>query len=192
MQAARAAKGHQCELSRIVAALNRDHADGFFHGCIDHTNDSAGKLFGRQVRSISLEPLGDKPRRALEIKSEFSSQKALRLQTTEQKIGVRHRGLSPTAITDWTRIGSGRFRAHAQSSAGVKAGYRAPSGAYGVDVEHGHTDRKTGDLGLAAGASLTIHQRNIGGSSAHIERDDALETVAARHGGGAYDPARRS
>ena len=92
MQAAGAAKGHQRELSRIVAALDGDHAYGLLHGGVDHTDDSGGELFRAKFRPVALQPLADQAARALEIQSEISAQKALRLQSAEKQIGVRHRG----------------------------------------------------------------------------------------------------
>ena len=47
----------------------------------------------RKLRPIPLEPLGDQAARALEIESEVSAQKALRLQPAEKQVGIRHRGL---------------------------------------------------------------------------------------------------
>jgi hypothetical protein len=46
-------------------------------------------------------------------------------------------------------------------------------------------------LGLAAGAGFAVNQRNIGGRASHVERDDPLEAVPARHGGGSYNAACR-
>ena len=50
---------------------------------------------------------------------------------------------------------------------------------------------RPGDLGLAAGFRLAIDQRNVGGSAAHIEGDDALEAAESRRGRGADDTACR-
>ena len=144
-----------------------------------------------RLRSISLEPFGDQAARALEIQSEISAQKALRLQPAEQQIGIRHRGLGAAAITDRTGIGSGGFGPDPQRSAGVEAGDGASAGAYSMNVEHGYADGEAGNLGLAAGAGFAVHQRNIGGSAAHVERDDSVEAAAARHGRGADHSARR-
>ena len=167
--ATRTTKGHQRELSRIVAALDGDHAYGFLHGGVDHSDDSGGELFQRKLRSLSLEPLGDQAARALEIESEISAQKALRLQPAEKQIGICHRGLGAATVADRAGIGSGGFGPNAQGSAGVEAGDGASAGAYGMYVEHGHADGEAGNLGLAAGAGLAVYQRNIGGSAAHVE-----------------------
>ena len=118
---------------------------------------------------LSLEPLSDQAARALEIESEVSAQKALRLQPAEQQVGIRHRGLGAAAVTDRTGIGSGGFRADPQRSAGVEARDGASAGAYSMNVEHGHADGEAGNLGLAAGAGFAIDQRNVGGGSAHVE-----------------------
>ena len=101
-------------------------------------------------------------------------------------------GCSAAAITDRAGIGSGRFGPDAKGSAGVEARDGASAGAYSMYVEHGHADGEAGNLGLAAGAGFAVNQRNIGGSAAHVERDDSVESAAARHGRGAYHAACRS
>ncbi len=47
MEAARSAKGHQRELSRIVATFDGDHAYGLLHGGVHDTDDSGSELFRR-------------------------------------------------------------------------------------------------------------------------------------------------
>src|SRR5579864_42333 len=54
MHAPGAAERHQRKLPRIVTALNRDHADGFFHVGIDYTDDSGGKPLHGQAAAATL------------------------------------------------------------------------------------------------------------------------------------------
>ena len=152
----------------------------------------AANCSGVSLDRVALEPLGDQAARAFQIESEVSTQKALRLQSAEKQIGIRHRGLSAAAVADRAGIGSGGFGPDAERAGGVEAGDGTSARAHGVNVEHGHADGQAGNLGLAAGAGLTVHQRDIGGSSAHIERDDAVEAAAARHGSGPDHSARRA
>ncbi len=169
MEPARAAESDQRELSRIVAVLNRDHAYRLFHRRVYHPDDSSGELFRRKLRPVPLEPFGHQAACALEIESEISAQKALRLQPAEQQVGIRHRGLGAATVADRTRIRSSRFRTDAQGAAGIEAGDGTSPSAYSMNVEHGHANREPGDLGLAAGAGFAIYQRNVGGGAAHVE-----------------------
>src|SRR2546426_3462976 len=116
----------------------------------------------------------------------------MRLQSAQEQIGVGHSRLAATTVADGPGIGSGGFGADAQGSGRVEAGDGASASTHGVNVEHGNADRQAGDLGLAAEADLAVHERNIGGSSSHVKRDDSLEAAAARHGSGANYSARRS
>ena len=167
------------------------HAYGFLHGGVDDPDDSGGELFRRELRSVVLQPLGDQAAGAFEIQHEIATQKSLRAQPAEKKIRVGHGGLGTAAIADRTRIGSGGFGPDAQCSAGVEAGNGTTARAYGVYIEHGHTNRKTGDFGVAAGAQFAVYQRDIGGSPAHVESDDSFKTAASGHGDGSYDSSGR-
>ena len=44
---------------------------------------------------IALQPLGDKAASAIEIESEISTKKSLRLQTAKKQIRIRHSRLMP-------------------------------------------------------------------------------------------------
>ena len=133
----------------------------------------------------------DQAARAFQIEREISAQKTMRLQPSQNQIRIRHRGLRAAAIADRAGIGSSGFRPYAQRSAGVEARDGASAGAHGVNIEHGHANRQAGNLGLAAGAGFAVHQRHIGRSAAHVERDDSFESAAARHGRGSHHSARR-
>jgi len=140
---------------------------------------------------MPLQPLPNQTPGAFQIEGKISAQEALRLEAAEKQIGIGHRGLDAATVADGARIGSGGFRADAQRSSRIETSDGASARADRVNVEHGHTDGQTGNLGLTAGPYLAIDQGNVAGSSAHIERDDAAKPAAARHRGGSDCPARR-
>ena len=153
VQSACAAKRNQGKLPRIVAAFDGDHAYGFLHGGVDDPDDSRGELFRRKLGPMPFEPFADQAACALEVQSEISAEKALRLQPAEKQVGIRHRGLGAAAVADRAGIGSGGFGTDPQRSGGVEAGDGAAARADGVNVEHGHANGQSGNLGLAAGAA---------------------------------------
>src|SRR5712692_2123381 len=116
----------------------------------------------------------------------------MRLQSAQEQIGVGHSRLAATTVADGPGIGSGGFGADAQGSGRVEAGDGASASTHGVNVEHGNADRQAGDLGLATGADLPVHERNIGGSPSHVKRDDSFAHAAPRHGSGSDYTARGS
>ena len=123
------------------------------------------------------------------IESERASQKFVGLQASEQQVGIGHRRLKSASIADRAGIGARRFWADAQRASGIEVCQRASAGANGVDIEHGHTHRQTGDLGFVARLRLAVHQRDIGRGASHIEGEDALEAAEPRHRGCSHNSA---
>ena len=114
----------------------------------------------------------------------FPPRKRCGLQAAEEQIGVGDRGQRAAAVADGAGIGAGGLGAHAHGSGGVEAGERTSSGADGVDVEHGHPDRETGDFGLTAGLGFAVDECDVGGSASHVEGDDLVEAAEACGGRG--------
>src|ERR1700751_2810275 len=122
MQSASTAECNQDELAGIVAALNRDHANGLLHRCIHHPDDACSQLFEREVRAPLFKPLADNSAGALDIQREFSAQKTMCGKPPQQEIGIRDRGLSASAVADGPGIGASRFRPDTQRTTSVEAG----------------------------------------------------------------------
>ena len=83
------------------------------------------------------------------------------------------------AVTDWARVRAGAFRADTQGACTVKARKRSASRADSVDVEHGHRDRQLGDLRFVGRPQAPFDERYVGGGTAHVKGDDAVEPRAA-------------
>src|SRR5579872_6252637 len=99
---------------------------------------------------------------AFEIEGEVSAEKALRLQTTEEKIGVSDGRLRAATVADRTGIGTRGFRSDPENAGGIEAGQRASTGADCVNVEHRNADGESGDLGVVSGLDFAFDQRNVG------------------------------
>src|SRR6202521_5753324 len=190
MQPASAAEGHQHKPSRVVATLNRNHANGFLHGRINHANDSRCKLFEREFATLLLQPGGNDSAGAFQVEREIATKKTMRLQASQDQIRIRDRGLSAATIADGTRISARGFRPDAQGSSGIEARNRTSACAHGVNVEHGHTNGQARNLSLTACIYLVVHQSYIGRSATHVERNNSLAAAAARRGRGSHHSSR--
>ena len=113
MQAARSAEGDQGKPARIVAALDRHHANGFLHGGVHDADDAGGKLVERQGRLLLLQPGGNEAARALEIKLEVAAEKTVGLKASKDEVSVGDGWESAATITNRTWVGAGGFRADA-------------------------------------------------------------------------------
>lgn len=103
------------------------------------------------------------------------------MNPTQQQIAVGH-GQRPAApIAGRSRIGAGRFRSYPQPTA-VEAADRAAAGRHSVDMQHRRPQPYSGHQGFEGAFVLAGVVGDIGGSAAHIEGDDPLETGP---GGGA-------
>ncbi len=185
-----AAESRQRKASWIVAALDRDDANGLFHVGIHHLDDAGGKLIHGEAASVLLEPLLRDGLRALDVELEVAAEKLVCGEASQQEIGIGHRGALALAIADGTGIGAGGFRSHAQRAAQIEAGQRASARADGVDVKNGHAYRKPGNVGLVRGRGTAINQRHVGRGPTHVEGDDALAAAAASDRRRAHHAAR--
>ncbi len=115
-------------------------------------------------------------------------------RSAKNEIGIGDGGAVATAVAGGAGNGSGGLRTDLQRTGSVHPRERAAACAGGVDVEHGHADREAGDLALGAGRGLAggIEQSDVGGSSAHVEGEDAIDAGGAGNAERADDAAGRS
>src|SRR5262249_41822845 len=104
MQSASAAKSDEREVARVVAALDGDHANRFFHRRVHHPYHASGKPLERGRSSLFSQPLRGHPARALEIQLKAAAQKILRTNAPQQQISVGNRGLLAPSVTNRARI----------------------------------------------------------------------------------------
>jgi hypothetical protein len=177
-----AAEGYERELAWIMPTLNRDHTDGFFHVGVDYAHHAGGKLFQRQTALIFLEPLSNDLLRARQVQLKVAAKKLVGGEATQQQVGVGNGGTLSFAVTDWAGISAGRLGPHAQSTARIETRQRSSTRADGVNIQHRYAHRQTGDISFVCGCGLSIYQRDIGRSSAHIKGDDAVKTATLGDG----------
>ena len=156
MQRAAPAKCNQREVSRIVATLDRNNANGLLHRGLDDAQNPRGKLFDRTETSLRLVHILHHP---FAVELDGTSQEAVRIEPPKRKIGIGDGRLSAAPEADRPGIGARRFRADAQQPASIEARDRASAGAGSMDVEHRNADRDARHHGLVADPRTTgIHQ----------------------------------
>src|SRR5258706_4318353 len=80
VEASGAAESDEREVAGIAAALDGDHAHGFFHGGVDHADYARGELLKSQQALLPLQPFPSNAAGAVEVESELSTEKMRRLQ----------------------------------------------------------------------------------------------------------------
>ena len=194
--AAGTAVAHQQGTAQVVAALDRDAADGAGHR-LDGDRQGAGRHLlrrdarrhrrhrRRQLREALLHrrPVG----RLIAIGAEHGGQRLLR-QPAEQQVGVGDRGRPAAAIGRRPRRRARRFRAHPQPLA-IEAHDRAAAGRHRVNRQHRRLQAQAGDLGFrlplpGQGPEGRIEVEHIGGGAAHVEAHHRL----GRQAGGGQGP----
>ena len=152
-------------------------------------DDSSGELLRVNFDPFRLSHSATRRRvRSDRVKSPPESAAAA---AAEQQVGIRYRGLGAAAITNRTRISSGRFGPTRKLRRHRSARWSLP-GADGMYVEHGHADGKSGDLGSCwrgPRGQPTQHRWKC----RPCRGDDSVEAAAARRGSSLRHrpPARR-
>ena len=101
-------------------------------------------------------------------------------QPPHQQIGIGHGGLNSAAVADWTGIGAGGFRTHAQQATSIEARKRSAAGADGVNLEHGNSDGQAGHFRLASSLNRALNCGHVGRSTSHVEGQNFCEAAAGR------------
>ena len=187
VEASGATEGDEGEVAGIASALDGDDADGFFHGRVDHADDSGGELFEREATSLLLEQFCVTRRVRSRSSVKSPPRKRVGCRRPRRRLASVTVGCGAASVADGTGIGSGGFGADAQDSGGVEAGEGASAGTDGVNVEHGDADGKARDLGVGGGFDFAFDERDVGGGASHVEGDDAVEAAGAGGGDGADD-----
>ena len=143
MERAGAAKGDQREASRIVAALDRDHAQRPLHADVRHAQHARRRLLEIAAEGADYRPQRTSRRRHGEQYS--AAEKAVRPKAAEQQVGVGDGRLVAVAVASRAGVGAGALRPDAQRAASIDAGNRPAARADGVNVDRRDAQRHTVD-----------------------------------------------
>ncbi len=175
MQGAGAAEAHQGEVARVVALLNRDHAERAEHVLVDDVDDAAGGFEQGHTHLVGDRLHGSA--RGGSVQFEGAAEQVLG-QVAEDDVGVGHRRLcAAAAVGDRPGHRAGRLRPDAQRL-GQRRDLRdrAAAGADRLHVERRDADRQVADVGRAHQARLAVlDQRDVGRGAADVEGQDVLQ-----------------
>ena len=192
-----AAIGHHGEARRVQPPLGGDALDRIGHGRRRNPENTFGGL-----RNIKAERLGNLRRNGpfggFPVQFHLAAQEAVRVQTAQHKIGVRHRRpVSAEAVTGRAGVRAGAFRPHVKGAGLVQKGEAAAAGADLEDIHHGDLNGQsllvTAYQRVADGQHLAVMDHaGLGGGAPHIEGNRVLEAENMAKGARSDDPRRRA
>ena len=111
-----AAVGEQHKIARIVAAPDRDFAQGVGHVAVDHAANAGGCGFDAHAERL-CDLLADCGRRAGEIEFHAATEEIVRVENAKDQVRVGDGGeLTAAAVADRTRHGAGAVGSHPQET----------------------------------------------------------------------------
>ena len=143
-----AAEGHEHEFGRIVAALDRNLADGIRHLRHGDAHDALGHLFDARYPQAGAQcRYGGS--RALDVRT-YRTTEQPRAEPPEHDVGVGDGGfVAPTPVTRRPRVGPGAAGSHPQRVTRFDVGDAAATGAHGIDGHRAALDRIAGECCFA-------------------------------------------
>ena len=191
---ARTAEGDEAEIAGIVAAADRDQADGVGHVGVGDLDDGV-----RGAHGVVAEGLADFLCHCSfsggAIERHRAAEEPCRTEPAEDEIGVGvRRLLAPALVGRRSRIGAHALRAVAQAAARVDPGDAAAPGADGDNLDRGEHDWVAElDRPLVGDADLTaVHKRDVGAGAAHVEADGIVEAALPSEKGAGHCPRCRA
>ncbi|GAA3308258.1 hypothetical protein GCM10020295_69860 [Streptomyces cinereospinus] len=193
-----AAEGGQGVAGDVVALLHGDPLDRVGDVGDGDVQVALGDLFGGAVVAGALPDLAREGGEAVPDERRVQGLVAVGtehlgevagLDPAEHDVGVGDGERAARAVAGGARVRARRVRPYAVAGA-VEVEDRAAAGRDGVDVEHGCPEPDTGDLRGEDAFVLAGEVGHVGGGTAHVEADDAVEAGELRHAGHAGDAAR--
>ena len=189
-----AAEREEDEVARIVAALQRDQADGARHLVVGHADDGGGDLVGAEAQ-VGADLLVEDVAHAIELRRPRHAEQPAGIQAAEQEVRVRRgRLVAAAAIADRSRLGARALRPHLEDAGRVHARDGAAAGADRVDVDHRHAHRQPVAhlLVRAHGGHAVADHADVEAGPAHVAGDDVAIAGGERGVRGRLDAGGRS
>ena len=165
-----AAKRHEGEVAGVVAAFQRDGADGALHIGIDDADDAQGGVGGRGANAGGK--VAEQVVRPFPVQRHSPAEEAVGAQAAQRQVGVGYGNLRALAVAGGAGVGAGGLRADRQGAAGVDAGDGTAAGAHGVNFNHRDADRVAAQAGGGGFLDAAGAEGYVGGGAAHIQCDD--------------------
>ena len=196
MLAARPAEAGERIAGHVMAAGDRDFADGGGHIVDRDVQESLGDLLEalRAAKRVG-DLLQPRPRcfgieRLVAVRPE-NGREILGADPAQEEIAVGHRQRPAGAVAGraWPR--ASRFRSDAEAHA-VEAADRTAARGNGMDLHHRRADPHAGDKVLVAQLIAAGIMRHVGRRAAHVEADQAITPVRRAGRDHADHAARRA
>ena len=135
---------------------------------------------------------GNSATRSFEIELHLSAEEVVRIEPSDDHVGVRHRRLGAAAsVAHRPGLGARTLRADPRAAVRIEPCEAAPAGADLIDVKHSNAHRQAGVVAAdevvrrGAGETALDHTR-LGGGAAHVEGYSVVdaEFVAEHLGAG--------
>ena len=190
MHRTRSAEGDQRVVTRIMATLDGNHANGLGH-VGRHDVENAVRGFQNAHIELFRKPL-DGLYRQRTVNLHSAVEQIFRVVCLKYDIGVSDRRLViAKAVAGRTRIGACRTWTDFQVIAGIDIGDRATTGPDRVYIEHRSLDRITVDHRLVHHSALTISKQcNVRAGTAHVKRDEVVDAGHATNSLGSDNAGR--
>ena len=180
MQRTGATEGDECEVTRVVSALNGDEAQRARHVLVDDLDDALSRRV--ELETDGVTDLLHGRARGLNVELHLATEQA-GWQVTDDDIGVRHgRLLTALAVGSGTWLGTGRLRTDAKRLGQLwHVGNRAATSTNGVHVDRRHLQAELTDCRVATNRRLAIlAERHVCRRATHVERQDVLKARTLR------------
>ena len=173
MESSAAAEGDGREPCRIVAALDRDEADGARHPGVRNADDRLGgrhRIKAERARDMEL----DRASCRVEVEARHgAADRPLRIDPAEHQVRIgQRRALVALGVADRPWVRAGAFRPDLKQAAGIDRRDRAAAGPDGGDLDQRGADHEAevdGRLGGKRGFAVD-HERHVEGGAAEIAR----------------------
>ena len=187
MQRSGSAESHEREIAGIDALLHCARANGVGHVAVDDGEHAFGGFELGHAERVG-EPFDDAMGGCF-VKRHAAAKKIVLVEPAEDQIGVGYgRFLAAAAIGGRARHGAGAARPDPKGTALIDVGDRAAAGADGMDIDHRHQQRKSGDRSAARvglGKAAFDHDADIGAGAADIESDELAAAAQSADPGAA-------
>ena len=191
-----AAEGHEHEITRVVASLNRNAPERADHGVVRDLHDAQRNLDHVQTERVGA-PLLDGPPGRFLVETHLAAEEVIRIEAVQDEVRVGDGGLGPAlSVAGRGRIGAGALRADPQHAARIHPRDGAAARADLDQIDHRGADGIAGALGAVLGprrgadlvllgdaGGAVLDESGLGGGAAHVERQDVGESRGPRRGG---------
>ena len=184
------AEGEQHEIAQVVPAHGGDRLDRFFHLHVDDAHNAFSRIVdGKPERAChSLLSIGGA--RLVAIEPHLPAEEVVFAKIAQHEVAVGDGGrLAAAPVACRSRYCARAVRPDLERTEPVDCRDGAAPGAHRVDVEHRYGEIAAFDFSAARQQRLAVlDQRDVAGSSTHVEGDDVAKPLMRQASAPAVTP----